>query len=206
MENANLVSGRVKQKTQTRNKILQTAQQLLETGALASLEEVARAMNISRATIYRYYSHVDLLYAEAALSLRVKQPADFVADVKQMSLTEAVKYVQAYFNQHAQQHETALRKYLSVVLDESVQKGQSAPLRGGRRPAALKAVLQPYQEQIGQENATRLEQIITVLSGIEPLIANKDVNRLSSEASYDLLQWALAMILKGLGLDQPEQA
>ncbi|WP_138991181.1 TetR/AcrR family transcriptional regulator [Larkinella sp. C7] len=201
MKKEKFTTGRIKQKLATRNRILETAQHMLETGTLVSLEEVAKAMNISRATIYRYYSDVDLLYTEAALSLRVKQPADFMADTQSMGLPESLLYVQGYFNAHAQLHETTLRKYLSVVLNESIQAGSSGPLRGARRPAALEAILQPYIKQIGVENYNRLKQIITVLSGIEPLIANKDVNGLSNEASQELLQWALTMILKGMGVD-----
>ncbi|GAB3281442.1 hypothetical protein GCM10027347_57090 [Larkinella harenae] len=141
-----------------------------------------------------------MLYAEATLSLRVKQPDDFLEDVKKMNLTDSLLYVQSYFNRLAQDHETAFRKYLSVVLDESVKKGQSNSLRGARRPAALAAVLQPYAKQIGAQNIDKLKQIITVLSGIEPMIANKDVNGLASDESNALLQWALEMILKGMGL------
>lgn len=198
MKEKTLTAGRVQQKRATRTKILETAQQLLQTQASFSLEDVAQALGISRATIYRYYSNVDLLCAEAALSFQVKQPADFVAAVRQMSLPEALAYVQAYYNELAQRHETAYRKYLSVALLESVKQGSGASLRGARRPAALEAVMRPHATQIGPANYDRLRQIITVLSGIEPMIANKDVNGLSNEASDELLRWALEMILKGI--------
>jgi hypothetical protein len=106
--------------------------------------------------------------------------------------------VQAYYNNLAQKHETAYRKYLSVVLAESVKRGSGTPLRGARRPAALEAVMRPFAAEIGSANYECLRQIITVLSGIEPMIANKDVNGLSNEASNKLLRWALKMILKGI--------
>ncbi len=61
-------------------------------------------------------------------------------------------------------------------------------------------MLQPYVNQIGVENTNRLKKIITVLAGIEPLSANKNVNGLSNEGSNELLQWGVEMILQGLGL------
>jgi AcrR family transcriptional regulator len=201
MESKKFTTGRVKQKLETRDKILETVQKLLETKGLFSLEDIAKEMNISRATIYRYYSNVDMLYAEAALAFRVKQQHEFLEDVKEMPLAESLLYVQNYFNRHAQIHETAFRKYLSVVLNESVKKDDSAQLRGARRPAVLEAVMTPHRPRISPENYGKLKQIITVLSGIEPLIANKDVNGLTNEESNELLQWALEMILKGMKLD-----
>ncbi len=200
MKNEKLNTGRVKQKLQTRDRILKTAQKLLETNVQFSLEDVAKAMNISRATIYRYYSNVGILCAEATLTLRVKHQDDFIEEVKHLDLPQSLLYVQTYFNTLADVHETAFRKYLSVILDESVKDGQSGQLRGARRPTALEAVMRPYEKQIGPENYENLKQIVTVLCGIEPMIANKDVNGLSNEASGKLLRWALEMILKGLEL------
>lgn len=202
MSNKVLTTGRVQQKRATRAKILEAAQHLLQTQATFSLEDVAQSMGISRATIYRYFSDVDLLCAEAALSFRVKQPADFVAETQHLGLAESLAYVQTYYNELAQQHEPAFRKYLSVVLAESVKLGSGASLRGARRVAALEAVMRPHASQIGLANYERLQQIVTVLSGIEPMIANKDVNGLPNAASNELLHWALEMILKGLALEQ----
>lgn len=201
MKDSEIVSGRIKQKKATREGILKAAHSLLETSPSFSLEDVAAQMGISRATIYRYYSNVDILFAEATLSLRVKQPADFLDDLKGVNLLESLTYVQSYYNYLAQLHENSYRKYMSVVLAESVKEKKSGTLRGARRPAALEVVLKPFEEKIGEENAVKLKQIITVLSGIEPMIANKDVNGLSSEESAELLRWALEMILKGMQLD-----
>lgn len=197
-----LTTGRVRQKQETRTRILETAQRLLQTHTTFSLEDVAREMAISRATIYRYYSSVDLLCAEAFLSFQVKQPADFLADVQGMALPDALLYVQQYFNHLAQRHESAYRKYMSVVLAESVKPDNGRQLRGGRRPAALEAVLQLHAPALTPEQHARLRQITTVLCGIEPLIANRDVNGLSCDESQELLHWALCMILKGIGQEQ----
>lgn len=202
MKNSETISGRVKQKRETRDRILNAARVLLESKPAFSLEDVASETGISRATIYRYYSNVDLLCAEAALSVRVKLPADFIEDVRGMDLLQSLSYVQSYYNHLAHSHENSYRKYMSVVLAESIQDAKTVPLRGARRPATLEVVLKPYEEKIGVENTRKLKQIVTVLSGIEPMIANKDVNGLNNEESGELLKWALEMIVKGMELDK----
>ena len=201
MKKKEITSGRVKQKKETRDGILKAAQALLESSSSFSLEDVARHMGISRATIYRYYSNIDLLYAEATLSFRVKQPADFIEEVSELNLLETLTFVQSYYNHLAHLHENSYRRYMSVVLAESLKEPKSGSLRGARRPATLEVVLRPYEEKMGKDNIARLKQIVTVLSGIEPMIANKDVNGLSSEQSDQLLAWALKMIVKGMGIE-----
>jgi AcrR family transcriptional regulator len=197
-----LTTGRVQQKRATRTRILEAAQHLLQTRAAFTLEDVAQSMGISRATIYRYFSDVDMLCAEAALSFQVKQPAEFVGETQHLGLAESLAYVQAYYNELAQRHEPAFRKYLSVVLAESVKRGSGAALRGARRLAALEAVMRPYAAQLGLANYERLKRAVSVLTGIEPMIVNKDINGLSNQASDELLRWALEMILKGLAAEQ----
>ncbi len=202
MNSEKLITGRINQKSATRHKILETARKLLETKASFSLEDVAAEMGTSRATVYRYFSNTDLLCAEAVLAFKVKQPADFVVDTRGMTLSESLLYVQAYFNQHAQLHELAFRKYLSVVLNESVKGEQSAQLRGARRLVVLEAVMEPHAQRIAAQDYNRLKHICSALLGIEPMIANKDVNGLTNEESNDLLAWALELILKGMELDK----
>ena len=49
-----------------------------------------------------------------------------------------------------------------------------------------------------KEEQIKLTQVVTVLSGVEALIVNKDVNGIENEESNELLGWAVRMILKGM--------
>lgn len=204
MSNENVKSGRVNQKLKTQKKILETARTMLLSNKDFSLEDVAAQMQISRATIYRYYANIDILCLDVAISMTNKDPEDFSFYVKGMDLDQSLLYVQDYFNNLIQEHENAFRKYLSLVLDKSV-KGQSAIAhRGGRRPRTLDIVMKPFQDQIGSKNYDNLKNIVTLLCGIEPLISNKDVSGLNNEQSNALLKWALEMILKGIKAEASE--
>jgi hypothetical protein len=85
-----------------------------------------------------------------------------------------------------------------VVLNESIKNDKNRQLRGGRRPYAVDAIMDPHRDQLNPTDFQNLKNILTVLSGIEPLVANKDVNGLNNEESKDLMRWALEMILKAI--------
>lgn len=198
MKNENITGGRVNQKLKTQKRILDTARKMLLSKKDFSLEDVAAALQISRATIYRYYGNVDMLCLDVAIATSHKDPEDFSSYVSGMDLPQSLFYVQQYFNHMVQTHETELRKYLSLALDRSVKGETASEHRGGRRPKTLEIVMRPFYDDIGKEHYDNLKHITTLLCGPEPLIVNKDVNGLNNKQSNELLKWALEMILKGM--------
>jgi AcrR family transcriptional regulator len=190
--------GRTKQKFKTRQSIIKTAQTLLSTKQTISLEEVAEIAGISRATIYRYFPSVEVLVGEAGLSLKSKTPDELVSDVADMTLTKALLYIQEYFNDHAITNETMLRKFLSVSLQ--IDSGIDTSIRGARRLLAADGVISEKGTSLDKKERENLARIMAVLSGIEPLIANRDVNGITPAESKALLSWAIKKIIKGMGI------
>ena len=202
MNKSKFSTGRVNQKLKTREKILRAALDLLKNKVEFSLEDVAENMGSSRATVYRYFSNIDLLCAEAALSLHTKTTDELMKEVNNLNLSETLFHIQKYFNTLAQKHEVAFRKYLSVALAESAKGLKADKLRGSRRPIILEKTLAKHANEVDPLNQRNLQLITSVLSGIEPLVANKDVNGLSNKDSNDLLKWALEMIIRGMSPNQ----
>jgi len=186
-------SGRKKQKLKTRNTLLKTTQKLLAKGIDFSLEDVAKNAKVSRATIYRYYSNIDVLSSEAGLDLNTESPEAIHDGVQHLETPEKIMAIQTYFNQLTVDHEAAFRKYLSIVLasDSPIAK------RGARRPKTLQLAL--AQKDLGLDNtqSQKLAHVATVLMGMEAFIATKDVCGLSNKESMKTLQWGLEMVLKG---------
>ena len=205
MKKENIANGRVNQKLKTQKRILDTARKMLLSKKDFSLEDVAAQMQISRATIYRYYGNIDMLCLDVAIATTNKDPEDFSSYVSGMDMAQSLFYVQEYFNHMVQTHETELRKYLSLALDRSVKGGTASEHRGGRQPKILEIVMRPFYDQIGKENYDNLKHVATVLCGPEPLIVNKDVNGLNNEQSNEVLRWALEMILKGMEADRRDR-
>ena len=198
MKNMSLTTGRQSQKRKTRQKLLETAQGLLSKGLSFTLEDVAQHSNTSRATVYRYFSNIDILCSEAGIDIHTKSPETLVHESKHLSVIDQILFIQDYYNQLAIDNEPAFRKYLSVYLKEDFSSSQKS-LRGARRTAALELALEPYKNQLG-EDFQNIITSVTVLMGIEPMITAKDVCKLKSKPAKQSLAWALKTLLENFDL------
>lgn len=196
MEENNITKGRAKQKQQTRSEILIAAKELMQKEEKITLEDVAKKANISRATMYRYFSNIDLLFTEASLDLHHKSPDQISEDVKNMDFAERIFFIQNHYNQSALKNEIGFRRYLSSVLSESVVSKKQ--LRGARRMKSLNIALEPYKETYSKDTFKKIISIGSVLMGIDSILVCKDVCKLSNKEAEDTLKWAIGMILKGI--------
>ncbi len=176
--------------------ILASTKRLMQDERKISLEDVAKEARISRATIYRYFSNIELLILEASLDIQHKSPDQLLEDVETMSLTERIFYIQKHYNKLARENEVGFRRYLSAVLSESITSKEK--LRGARRIKSLNKALKPFKSKLNEPTYTRLINISSVLMGIDSLVVCKDVCNLSSKESETVLRWGLEMILKGI--------
>jgi AcrR family transcriptional regulator len=195
MKNEYLKKGRIKQKQETREKILSSTQELMGGGKKFTLEDVAEKAGISRATVYRYYSNIDVLSAEAGLDINTKSPADIYKNLEDAGISDKLLDVQEYYNDLALENEKAFRNYLSIVLTSDSQHNK----RGARRNRTVKMVLD--ETNLTKKEIKDLQNLLTVLMGIEPLIVTKDVCGLNNEQSKKLLKWGMELLLRGLSID-----
>lgn len=198
MKNEYLKKGRVKQKQETREKILSSTQELMNYGERFSLEDVAEKAGVSRATIYRYYSNIDILSAEAGIDINTKSPKTIYENLQGLEIKDKLLGVQDYYNNLALDNENAFRTYLSIVLTSGSQYNE----RGARRSKTLKMVLE--ETNLTKMETKNIQNLFTLLMGIEPLIVTKDVCRLNNEQSKKLLKWGMELILKGISIDRSE--
>jgi len=190
MNNKYVKTGRVKQKLETRSKILKSAKQLAKEGTAFNLEDVASKSGISRATIYRYYSNVEILSYEVGIDLGTKSPEDIMVEFKDSSLREMIFGIQNYYNDHALRYENAFRKFLSTNLTSASEKK-----RGARRNKTLRLALK--QAKMSRKEKDKFVNLLAILMGIEPLIVSKDVSGLNNEEFKELLRWGMELILRG---------
>ena len=196
MNKSEITKGRAKQKLQTRSVILIAAKELMQKKERITLEDVAKKANISRATMYRYFSNIDLLFTEASLDIHHKSPDQISEDVKSMDFADRIFYIQKHFNQTAMKNEIGFRRYLSAVLSESIVSKKQ--LRGARRMKSLNKVLEPYKEKFSKDTIKKLISVSSVLMGIDSIIVCKDICKLNNNETENTLKWAIEMILKGI--------
>lgn len=191
MSNDYIKTGRTNQKIETRSNILINAQYFLNNGLEFNLEDIAKRSGISRATIYRYFSNVDILAAEAGLDVNTKSSETICESLQAKTLEDKILEIQDYYNTLAIDHEKLFRKYISAVLDSSTP----TPKRGARRKKTLQLVLE--NTNYTPKEKEDLSNLLTVLMGIEPLIVTKDVCGLNNSESTELMKWGLELLLKG---------
>ena len=196
MNNEYLKKGRVKQKQETREKILSSTLELMNYGKKFSLEDVAEKAGVSRATIYRYYSNIDILSAEAGIDINTKSPKAIYENLQGIEIKDKLMGVQEYYNNLALDNENAFRNYLSIILASDSQHSK----RGARRIKTLKMVLD--ESNLTKKEIKNIQNLFTVIMGIEPLIVTKDVCGLNNEQSKKLLKWGMELLLKGISIDQ----
>ena len=184
-------TGRTNQKIETRSNILMNAQYFLNNGLEFNLEDIAKRSGISRATVYRYFSNVDILAAEAGLDVNTKSSETICESLQGKTLEDKIVEIQDYYNTLAIDHEKLFRKYISAVLDSSTP----TPKRGARRKKTLQLVLE--STDYTPKEKEDLSNLLTIMMGIEPLIVTKDVCGLSNSESTELMKWGLELLLKG---------
>jgi AcrR family transcriptional regulator len=196
MKSISLNEGRINQKIKTRVRILNAAKTLMSKNKNTSLEEIASEAKVSRATIYRYFPNLELLYNEASLDIHYLSPDALFEKVKEMTLENRIYYIQNYYNQLAQDHELIFRRYLSAVLKESIVSKKK--IRGARRIDAMNLILESSKNKIPKKELKNLRNLATILMGIDAQIVAKDVCSLTNKEANQTLKWGIEMILKGI--------
>ena len=194
MNNEYLDSGRRNQKLKTRNLICAAAQEFLNEGRNFTLEDVANKAGLSRATVYRYYSSVEVLSTEAVLDLNVQSPENLVQSLEGLPLEDTILGIQDYFNQFTIENEAVFRKFLSIAIRKDIPQSK----RGARRPKALQLAIQQRHSALTPGDAKNLIHVATVLMGMEAMIVTKDVCQLDDQDSLSTLRWGLEMMIKGI--------
>ncbi|TBX65162.1 TetR/AcrR family transcriptional regulator [Flavobacterium silvisoli] len=202
MKKEYISSGRKNQKRQTRDKVLAATRELIEKQVEFTLEEVAETAGVSRATVYRYYSNVATLSAEAVLDMQTKNSELLYRDLKGNDLRSQLLEVQNYYNQLSLTNELAFRKYLGIVLNNPAETIQS---RGGRRVETIKKVMEGVYPDMPANDIEKITSIMSLFMGIESLIVTKDVCKLTNEQSMDHLKWGLELLLSGFLSEQQKK-
>ena len=192
MSNKIIQGGRENQKWRTRKEILRAAQRLLVGGKVPTLEDVAEEARVSRATIYRYFSNINLLLLEAPLDALTVEADALLADAPPTPCGR-VEAVQGYFHELVANNEVFFRNYLRATLEQWMEEGGQPrePLRQARRVEAYKEALAPVKKRLRPADHLRLVHALSVLSSIEAFVVFRDVCGLSADEARATGQWAV---------------
>lgn len=189
-------AGRANQKLRTRKHLLDTAAKMLQEGRQPTLDEVAEAALVSRATAYRYFPSIDALMLEASLHIHTPQlDAVFDGTASGDPVTRLQRVEQA-FHDMVNANEAQIRMMLAqTLLRGTAGDGGALPARQNRRLPLIESALEPAKGEFTRASLDRLGKAAALIIGTEGMIVCKDVLRLDDAEARKVKQWAIKALV-----------
>jgi AcrR family transcriptional regulator len=190
-------TGRWKQKRRTRKDLLGAAAHLLKSGRRPTLEEVADAAQVSRATAYRYFPSIEALLIEAPLDLAVPEPEALFADYHSADPVERLDRAEQVLHDMIVANEAPLRLMLANALEQRVRAGDGAdaPVRQDRRTPLIEAALAPAADRFRPRDAAMLKAALAIVIGTESMVVTRDVLQLDDDKARQVRRWAIRALV-----------
>jgi AcrR family transcriptional regulator len=190
MAKLGLDKGRILQKLKTRELLVLKANAHLKKGTLASIEQVAKDVGISKATAYRYFANLDSLKTEASLQLKAEMPDNLFAGLENASLSTRMERLIDYHYHLFISNEQEFRLFLSSVIGQSVSH-PNVSTRGGRRIAMIAEALEPVKSIVTPKEFDHMLNSLSIVLGIESITVLKDLCGLNNKAVLENWKWMI---------------
>jgi len=200
--NADPGPGRAAQRRRTRAAIVAATARLLSAGADPSMADIAAAADVSRRTIYTYFSTLDHLLLDATLgALSTDVEAEIAATdapgpdglkppVSPLARAERILDV---ISRSAADTLPLGRKLIKLTVD--TPPTGTGPKRGYRRVQWIEAVLAPWRDTLDPDRFEDLVSALVTLSGWEGFIVLTDLRGLDPDRARAVsVQASLALI------------
>jgi AcrR family transcriptional regulator len=193
MSTAYETTGRVAQKSITRQALITAARELVAKGQAPTVEEAAACAGVSRTTAYRYFASQHALLAAAhPETVRTTMLSKRVSDDPVERLDAVLKtFIRMVCDTEAQQR-TMLRLSLSATAEERA----ALPLRQGRAIAWIGEALAPLAGTLTADQLHELTLAIRATTGIESLVWLVDVAGLSRREAARLMRSSALSLLR----------
>ena len=190
------LSGRTRQKLQTRDALIDATRQLIAEGLTPTVEDAAAQAGISRTTAYRYFSNQRAILIAAHPEIERKSLLGANAS---RDPAERVGAVLDEFFRITLETEPQLRMALRLSLDRGPAPNDNS-LRRGRAVGWIEDALAPLLGKLSKQEIRRLALGIRSAAGIEALVWLTDVGRLSRAQAVEIMRSsALALLCVAVG-------
>ena len=189
---------RSNQKMRTRKDLLHAAARLLKDGRSPSLEEVAEAALVSRATAYRYFPSIEALLIEAAVDVAVPGPGEVFEHVHSHDPVERLLRADTALYDMIAANEPLLRTMLAHTIQQGGRTDDDGklPKRQNRRTSLIEAALEPVRREFKPSALRELTRALGLIMGPEAFIVVKDVLQLEDAEVRRLKLWVIRALVE----------
>lgn len=189
---------RSNQHLRTRKDLLLAAARLLKEGRKPTMDDVAEAALVSRATAYRYFPSLETLLVEAPLDGATPDPEFFFGPDSSSDPEERLDRAEAALHQMTYQNEAQLRLMLvkSLVRGDSEGERNAVPPRQNRRMPLIEAALAPVRRRFSKEAYDNLRAALALVFGTESMVVFRDVLPLSERRARGVKSWAIRALVR----------
>jgi AcrR family transcriptional regulator len=171
---------RTNQKARTRMAIVAACRELIQTGAVVTIPEIAERALVSEATVYRYFPDLTSLVNDALVGLW-PSPAEALEPIAgSTDSAERIAFASEVFLRRVLAYQGAVRAMIAAT----ITRPGGAAARPGFRFAWIEYALAPAEATLAPADAeafTRLKRDLAVVVSAEALFTLIDLCRLSPE-------------------------
>lgn len=197
---------RANQRLRTRKDLLRAASRLMKQGRKPSLEEIAEAALVSRATAYRYFPSVEQLLLEAALDVATPEAKELFGPEAPNDAVARLERVDAAFHEMILANDAPLRIMLARSLERALAGDEATPARQNRRTPLIEAALAPAKDEFSPRAFDRLSKALALVIGTEAMIVFADVLRIDETEARAVKRWAIRALVEAARRDETEPA
>jgi AcrR family transcriptional regulator len=186
---------RTNQRYRTRKDLISAASRLMKNGRKPTLDEVAEAALVSRATAYRYFPNIEALLVEASVDLATPDSAALFADDSSNDPETRVDQAEAAMHRMTFDNESAIRLMLAATLTQADGE-DGVPRRQNRRTSLIEAALAPARDRFKESSYERLKAALALIFGSESMVVFRDVLQLDENTAREVKSWTVRALVR----------
>ncbi len=169
----------------------------MKQGRKPSLEEIAEAALVSRATAYRYFPSLDQLLLEAELDVAMPGVERIFTDQTTADPVARLDKLDTAIDEMMKANETQLRMMLAQSLERRLAGGDSGlPPRQNRRSPLIEQALEPARAEFTPRGFDTLAQALALILGTEAMVVFKDVLQVDDAEAKRVKRFAIKALVE----------
>lgn len=164
-------AGRANQKIRTRLAIIAACRELIQTGAVVTIPDVARRALVSEATVYRYFPDLTSLVTDAIAGLWPDPTAALKSVAGSSDVVQRVAFAAETFLRRV----LAYRGSIRAMIAATITQPEGFAARPGLRLAWIEYALAPAETAVSPDLLSRLKRDLAIIISPEALFILTDL-------------------------------